>query len=258
MTELRTQVRCEGLRYRYEPRVEVLRGVSVTFEPGVTALLGPNGSGKSTLLSLLAGRLRPGGGSIERPAGATRLAAQRPELDPDMTVRELLELFEALHGGTPAGRGSIEAVATSFELGPMLSARVSTLSGGNKRRVHLALALLGAPSFLALDEPTSGLDQAALDILATQLSSTSGVVVVTTHDLSFAARVASRFVMMRSEGALEIEEGSARMLERYREVFGGSRDTEPARDGGLGRGTGRGGGGGQGRGMGRGGGGRGA
>jgi ABC-type multidrug transport system ATPase subunit len=234
------QVQCESLRYGYEPGREVLRGVTATFSEGVTALLGPNGSGKSTLLSLLAGRLRPSGGAIARPPGATHLAAQRPELDPDMTVRELLELFEALCGG--AAPGSSELVATSFELRPMFSARVSTLSGGNKRRVHLALAFLGEPSFLALDEPTSGLDQGALEILATRLSSISGVAVVATHDLSFAARVATRFVLMRAEGVIEVEEGNERMLQRYRERFGGPHEAAVPSGRSHVRGSGRGGG----------------
>ena len=233
-------VRCVGVRYRYPPAEDVLRGVSVTFQVGVTALLGPNGSGKSTLLSIVSGRLRTSGGLVERPPGSARFAAQRPELDPDMTVGEQLELFEALHGdGSNAVRG-VEDVIALFGLEPVLEARVSTLSGGNKRRAHLAIAMLGRPSVLALDEPTSGLDQAALEALAEQLDSTEGIVVLATHDLAFATRVATRFVLMRPEGDLETEEDMSTLVKRYREEFATTSTGTVDRPGpGRGRGQGR-------------------
>ena len=214
-----TAVRCDGVRYRYQSRNEVLRGVSLTFREGVTALLGPNGSGKSTLLSILTGRLEASAGSITRPPGGVRLAAQRPELDPDMTVREQLELFDALDRSAGAG-DNIDEVIAQFDLETFLDARVATLSGGNKRRAHLAIALLGRPTTLALDEPTSGLDQAALDALAEQLRSRAEVVIIATHDLLFAERISQRFVLMRAEGELAGEEDMSTLTERYRAAFG--------------------------------------
>ena len=225
-------VRCEGIRFRYPPADELLRGVSVTFSLGVTAVLGPNGSGKSTLLAIVAGRLRASDGVVQRPAGSSRLAAQRPELDPDMTVGEHIELFDALYGAPYRGR---DAVVAQFGLRDFVNARVATLSGGNKRRAHLAIAMLGQPTTLALDEPTSGLDQSALAALEAELPSREAVVVISTHDLAFAARVADRFVLMRASGELEVETDLSKLSARYRGAFG----TEAASALERGRGQGR-------------------
>jgi ABC-2 type transport system ATP-binding protein len=143
----------------------VLPGLSCEVAAGsVTGLLGPSGSGKSTLIRAIVGVQRVAGGRVEvlgRPAGSAPLRArvgymtQAPSVYGDLTVRENLAFFARVLGRPPADVG--HAVA-DVALGGFEDHVVSRLSGGERARVSLAVALLGAPDLLVLDEPTAGLD----------------------------------------------------------------------------------------------------
>ncbi len=145
-----------------------LDGVSLTVAPGaVVGLLGPNGSGKSTLLTTIAGLRAPQEGEVrvfgETPSPAVRarigVVFQETSLDPLMTLHETLWLHGRLFGlGGRALRQRIEALLEQFGLADRARDAVRTLSGGLKRRLELARALLPEPTVLLLDEPTSGLD----------------------------------------------------------------------------------------------------
>jgi ABC-2 type transport system ATP-binding protein len=148
-----------------------LHDVSLVVPPGVfTALLGPNGAGKTTLFSLIAhlfesreGAIRIGGWDV-RAASSRALrdlgvVFQQPTLDLDLTVTQNLQYFAALHGIT--GRTAaqrIDAVLAQFGLADDRKRKVRALSGGFRRRIELARALLHEPSLLLFDEPTVGLD----------------------------------------------------------------------------------------------------
>jgi ABC-2 type transport system ATP-binding protein len=161
------------LAFRYGER-EVLRRVSFEVAPGeIVGLLGPNGAGKSTLFSILTGLLRPSSGTmsldgVEVPPGARALRArlgvvfQAPSLDAKLTALENLTLGGLLFGlGRREARERARELLTAADLAERAGDRAGTLSGGMRRRLELARALVHRPAILLLDEPTTGLDAAA-------------------------------------------------------------------------------------------------
>jgi ABC-2 type transport system ATP-binding protein len=198
-----TALEVTDLRHRYGDR-ESLRGVGFSVAVGdVFALLGPNGGGKSTLFRIITTLLRPTSGTVEvfgldvgrRPAEVRRrmgVVFQSPAVDPLLTVLENLRHHGYLYGlsGPALGRG-IERALERFGLSPRASDRVGTLSGGLRRRVELAKALLPEPKLLVLDEPSSGLDPVARRDLLQELGrlrdDAGTTVVLTTHMMEEAA-----------------------------------------------------------------------
>lgn len=187
----------EGVAFRYGDR-EVLRGVSLEIRPGeIFGLLGPNGAGKSTLFSILAGLLDPGAGRFfldgrEIPAGARALRAssgivfQAPGLDGKLTAAENLALAAALHRVPRAvARERIRLLLASAGLADRAREPVDRLSGGMRRRLELARALVHRPALLVMDEPTTGLDAGAFRAFWDEIEAlrrTEGLtVVLTTH-----------------------------------------------------------------------------
>lgn len=191
------------LHHRYGDR-ESLRGVSFSVQAGdLFALLGPNGGGKSTLFRIISTLMRPTSGSVEifgvdalaRPADARKLMGvvfQSPAVDPLLTVVENLRMHGYLYGlsGAQLSRG-IERSLERFSLSDRAGDRVGTLSGGLRRRVELAKAILPEPRLLLLDEPSTGLDPLArrelLDELVRLREDAGTTVVLTTHLMEEAA-----------------------------------------------------------------------
>jgi ABC-2 type transport system ATP-binding protein len=155
---------------RYGDRA-ALREVTLTLAPGeVCGLLGPNGAGKTTLVSIIAGLRSSDAGTVTvdgldvaRGGRAARravgLAAQETGIYPTVSVRENLELFIRLAGYRRAAVAQRMAeVAEVVELTHLLDRQARQLSGGEKRRLHTAMALVHRPKLLMLDEPTTGVD----------------------------------------------------------------------------------------------------
>ena len=170
-------VRAEGLVKRYRSRggdVEAVRGVDLAVDAGeVFGFLGPNGAGKTTMVRMLCTLLPPTSGSatvagVDVVADAAEVrrrigvALQEIGLDPVQTGRELLELQCGLYGITgAAARTRTEELLTLVGLTDAADRRTKTYSGGMKRRLDLASALVHSPEVLFLDEPTTGLDPAS-------------------------------------------------------------------------------------------------
>ncbi len=166
-----TDIRAEGLTRHYADGPKAVDGIDLHVAPGeIYGFLGPNGAGKSTTVLMLttllpptAGRASIGGLDVVSDAHAVRrvlgAALQEVALDPMLTAREHLRLQGALHGLKRAERARRgDELLERVELADVAGRKVGSLSGGMKRRLDLALALVHRPSVLFLDEPTTGLD----------------------------------------------------------------------------------------------------
>lgn len=188
----------------------VLDGLDLSVGPGVTGLLGPSGCGKSTLLRAVVGVQRTHGGSVTvlgHPAGSRPLrdrvgyVTQAASVYDDLTVGENLRFFARVLG---AGPDDVARVLGDVDLTDRRDDVVGRLSGGQRSRVSLAVALLGRPDVLVLDEPTVGLDpvlRADLWTLFHRLADAGAVVLVSSHVMDEAERC-DRLLLMRDGAVL--------------------------------------------------------
>jgi ABC-2 type transport system ATP-binding protein len=200
-------IEVRGLRKSYDGHTYAVDGVDLEVPTGsVLALLGPNGAGKTTVVEILEG-YRPrnagdvsvlgmdpahGGRALRRRIG---IVLQECEIEPYLTVREVLRMRAPLY---PRPR-DVDEVVDLVGLGEKRSARVRTLSGGQKRRLDLALALVGDPELIFLDEPTTGFDpsarRASWEIIR-NLAGLGKTVLLTTHYMEEAQALAAEVVIV--------------------------------------------------------------
>ena len=205
---------------------EVVAGVSFGIAPGECfGLLGPNGAGKTTTLRLCLGLVDPDGGSIElmqrpvpseaRPARVrVGVVPQMDNLDPDFTVEENLLVY-GRYFSLPERtiRERIPLLLDFAGLAARAASRIQTLSGGMKRRLTLARALINDPDLIFMDEPTTGLDPQARHLIwerLKQLLAQGKTIVLTTHFMEEAERLCARVAIM--DRGRFITEGSPREL----------------------------------------------
>jgi len=196
-----------GLRKSYGD-LEAVRGVDFEIEQGeVFGLLGPNGAGKTTTVEILEGYRRRDAGEVsvlghdpQSPGPDFRqrigVVLQQSELWPNVTVRETHWMF----AGYYERPRDIDEVIELVGLSEKRDARVKTLSGGQKRRLDLGLALVGDPDLVFLDEPTTGFDPAARRAaweMIRSLRLLGKTVLLTTHYLDEAEQLADRVAVMR-------------------------------------------------------------
>jgi ABC-2 type transport system ATP-binding protein len=223
-----TAVRVAGLRKSYGAH-EAVRGIDFEIRVGeVFGLLGPNGAGKTTTIEILEGYRKRDAGDVEvlgeDPQHAGRrwrervgVVLQSSSLYPNLTVRESLSVFGGYYEKPRDPDEVIEIVGLAEKAG----ARCRTLSGGQKRRLDLGLALVGNPELLFLDEPTTGFDPGARRTAwetIRNLRSLGTTILLTTHYLDEAEQLADRVAVLR-EGRI-VREGSPA------ELTGGSAETE--------------------------------
>ena len=168
------------------------------------AIVGENGCGKTTLLRLLAGELQPDEGSVVR-GDTVKVGFFTQEFPPVKPGVRLIDFMRdiAEYVETPDGRFSASQMLEQFLFPPDVQyTPVERLSGGEKRRLHLASVLMGAPNVLLLDEPTNDLDVATLEILESYLEGFAGAVVAVSHDRWFLDRTVEHFYAFEPGGAL--------------------------------------------------------
>jgi ABC-2 type transport system ATP-binding protein len=207
-------IEVRDLRKAYGP-VEAVRGVSFEVERGeVFGLLGPNGAGKTTTVEILEGYRRRSGGDVtvlgHDPAKRDRELQQRVGIVlqssgfyPHVTVREAVEHFGKAYDRPRDAGETIDLVG----LGEKADARTKSLSGGQRRRLDLALALVGDPELIFLDEPTTGFDPAARRTawgVVRALKELGKTVLLTTHYLDEAHELADRVAIVK-EGRIVAE-----------------------------------------------------
>ena len=198
----------EGLVKQYG-EVRAVDGLSLTVEAGeVFAILGPNGAGKTTTVEILEGHRRRTGGSVrvlgldpESGGRAYRerigIVLQEAGFDEEFTVRELVTLYSRLY----PRRRDVEEVIERVGLAEKAKARTKTLSGGQRRRLDLALGLIGDPELLFLDEPTTGFDPSARrrawELIAS-LRDLGTTILLTTHYMEEAESLADRVAVIQA------------------------------------------------------------
>jgi ABC-2 type transport system ATP-binding protein len=213
-----TAIVVEGLRKSYGA-LEAVRGVSFTVEEGeVFGLLGPNGAGKTTTIEILEGYRRRDAGTVSvlgmDPAVGGRklrervgLVLQEAAVPPMLSVRELVELYRGYY---PAPRPAAEIIEL-VGLTEKTDERVQKLSGGQQRRLDVALGLVGDPELIFLDEPTTGFDpsarRAAWEVVR-NMRTLGKTIVLTTHYMDEAQYLADRICVIAAgevvaEGAPE-------------------------------------------------------
>jgi ABC-2 type transport system ATP-binding protein len=203
-------------------RVQAVRGISFSTQPGeVTGLLGPSGCGKSTLMRAVVGVQVVRSGTVEvlgLPAGDRRLrdrvgyVTQAPSVYGDLTVAENLRFFARVLG-VPGDE--VDRCVAAVDLAAARDQVVDRLSGGQRSRVTLAVALLGKPELLVLDEPTVGLDPVLrrdLWAMFHALADDGAAVLVSSHVMDEAERC-DRLLLMR-DGSLLATETPDALLER--------------------------------------------
>jgi ABC-2 type transport system ATP-binding protein len=211
-----TAILVEELRKSYGDH-EAVRGISFHINEGeVFGLLGPNGAGKTTTVEILEGYRERDGGRVDvlgfDPARAETayrerigVVLQHSQLWSNLTVRETHRLF----AGYYRAPRDVDEVIDLIGLGAKRDERVKTLSGGQKRRLDLGVALVGDPDLVFLDEPTTGFDPAARRAaweMIRSLRSLGKTILLTTHYLDEAEQLADRVAVLR-EGRI-IREGT--------------------------------------------------
>jgi ABC-2 type transport system ATP-binding protein len=201
----------QGLRKSYGGN-EVLRGLDFEVEANeVFGFLGPNGAGKTTTIEILEGYRERSGGEVSvlgadpgRPTRAWRerigLVLQQCELNPLLTVAETLELFSSFYRSPRPVSETVDLVG----LGDRRDSRVAALSGGQRRRLDVAVALIGDPQLLFLDEPTTGFDPSARRgawNMVERLKELGKTIFLTTHYMDEAQHLSDRVAILR-DGAI--------------------------------------------------------
>jgi ABC-2 type transport system ATP-binding protein len=219
----------------YPGSVEAVKGIDFDVRPGeVFGLLGPNGAGKSTTIGMLTTTVRPSGGSARlggfdvarEPLAARRVSSvvfQEPVVDRALTGRRNLEIHARLWGVEARRAGeAIAEIADALGLAELVERAVASYSGGERRRLEIARALVSRPRVLFLDEPTVGLDprirEELLDVIGSLRARGELTILLTTHYLDEAERLCDRIAVMHEGRIVALDSPAALRRELGREL----------------------------------------
>jgi ABC-2 type transport system ATP-binding protein len=225
-----------GLAKTFPGGVHAVRGLDLAIGSGeVFGLLGPNGAGKSTTVGMLTTTIRPSRGSIRlagidalaKPIAARRASAvvfQEPVVDRGLSGRRNCMIHARLWGVDPrVAAARIGELARSFGLTKEIDRPVSSYSGGQRRRLEIARALVTQPRLLFLDEPTVGLDPLIryelLDLIAGLRASADMTILLTTHYLDEAERLCDRVAIMHAGEVVALDTPQALLGRLGREII---------------------------------------
>ncbi|GLC41037.1 hypothetical protein PLESTB_000950000 [Pleodorina starrii] len=215
-------IRCEKLGYKLPEAAggrELISDFTFDFQPGTKlGIAGRNGAGKTTLLDLIAGRKQPSSGKLEM--GETSVVGYLTQYPPP--IREDLRIFDYIREIADSRKARLAAAGGVIEpmdspevllekLGfprPRQFQKVSSLSGGERRRLHLASVLVERPNVLILDEPTNDLDLSTVEVLEEQVRAFRGVVLAVSHDRAFMDNVAERLLVLQGDGRVRLFDGT--------------------------------------------------
>ena len=203
-----------GLGFTWPDGHEVLHAFDHALEPGDRlGIVGPNGAGKSTLLDMIAGRLTPTVGIID--IGKTVLVGYYDQLGKELDLSKRVRDVVAGDKGSPSVE-DLNLMKRFWFDGDAQFAPLSTLSGGERRRLQLLLTLIEQPNVLLLDEPTNDLDLDTLRALEDYLDDWPGIVVVVSHDRAFIDRTVEEILALDGEGGAALVPGgvAAWLLQR--------------------------------------------
>jgi ABC-2 type transport system ATP-binding protein len=239
-------IEVRGLRKTFPGGVEAVKGIDFDVAAGeVFGLLGPNGAGKTTTIGMLSTAVRPTAGTarlagfdvVRQPIRARAMSAvvfQDGVVDRPLSGRRNLQIHARLWGMAPADAAPrIDELAGPFGLAEILDRPVGTYSGGQRRRLEIARALLSRPRVLFLDEPTVGLDPRIryelLDVIAGLRAEGRMTILLTTHYLEEAERLCDRVAIMHEGRIVALDSPGALLHALGREIVELRIDGDPSR-----------------------------
>jgi ATP-binding cassette subfamily F protein uup len=196
-----TVLKAHHVAFSYDNEQGILHDVDIDLGPGDrVGVVGPNGSGKSTFVNLLAQRIEPTSGTVKR--GPTVVTAYLDQEGGDFNLEATVQELVAGPLGVPGSPADVALMKRFWFTGALPTTKAKDLSGGERRRLQLLLALSVRPNVLFLDEPTNDLDLETIRLIEEFLSQWRGTLIVVSHDRTFLSRTTDRLLEVHADGTI--------------------------------------------------------